>query len=504
MQLARSSGIILHPTSFPGPYGIGSLGEYAFQFIDFLHQSKQSHWQVLPLGPTGYGNSPYQSFSSFAGNPLLIDPGKLVHDGFLTHEDLDPLIPFPGKRVDYREAIPFKMKILKQAFAHFCSHSSSKNKEAFEVFCRKHKDWLEEFSLFMALKSRHLKHRGGVWNRWPPDIVRRKPSALVYWRNILAEEIQEYKFQQFLFFTQWLDLKNYANERNIQIIGDIPIFVAYDSTDVWAHQDFFLLNKDGEPRVVAGVPPDYFSVTGQRWGNPIYNWAKLKASNYSWWIDRIRANLELVDIIRLDHFRGFDAYWEIPATEETAVKGRWVKGPRSPFFKTIQKALGRLPLIAEDLGVITPAVERLRDKFAFPGMKVLQFAFNGDSANPFLPHNFSPHCIVYTGTHDNDTTLSWYKSAGQEIQDQVCSYLAQDGHDIAWDLIRLAYASVADIAMIPMQDIMGLGSKARMNFPSKTHGNWQWRYTQDMLTEEISCRLQELVYLYNRFPSDRK
>ena len=352
----------------------------------------------------------------------------------------------------------------------------------------------------MALKSHHLEHEGGIWNTWPSELVSREPEALESRRRQLSDDIREEKFRQFLFYSQWLALKEYANKKKITILGDIPIFVAYDSADVWVHQELFLLDKKENPRFVAGVPPDYFSKTGQRWGNPLYNWPRLKGTGYAWWLDRIQITLKLVDIVRLDHFRGLESYWQIPAREETAIKGKWLKAPGRHFLKTVREKLGSLPFIAEDLGVITPEVERLRDEFDFPGMKVLQFAFNRRADNSFLPHNYSSNCVVYTGTHDNDTTLGWYASESEKVRDRVRRYLARDGHDIAWDLVRLAYSSVADMAIAPLQDLMKLGTEARMNFPGKTHGNWQWRYSDSMLTDEISGRLRELTKLYDRCP----
>ena len=500
MRFKRSGGVLLHPTSLPGPYGIGGLGASAFRFIDFLQQSSQTVWQVLPLGPTGYGDSPYQSFSSFAGNHLLIDPDLLVRDGFLKSGDLEPIPSFPEKRVDYRAVIAFKSRILERFFNRFTYRGSSGQRAAFKSFCEEHKDWLEDFALFMALKNHHLEHEGGIWNTWPSELVSREPEALESRRRQLSDDVREQKFRQFLFYSQWLALKEYANKKKITILGDIPIFVAYDSADVWVHQELFLLDKKENPRFVAGVPPDYFSKTGQRWGNPLYNWPRLKGTGYAWWLDRIQITLKLVDIVRLDHFRGLESYWQIPAREETAIKGKWLKAPGGHFLKTVREKLGSLPFIAEDLGVITPEVERLRDEFDFPGMKVLQFAFNRRADNSFLPHNYSSNCVVYTGTHDNDTTLGWYASESEKVRDRVRRYLARDGHDIAWDLVRLAYSSVADMAIAPLQDLMKLGTEARMNFPGKTHGNWQWRYSDSMLTDEISGRLRELTKLYDRCP----
>jgi 4-alpha-glucanotransferase len=499
----RCSGILLHPTSLPGRYGIGSLGREALAFVDFLEASEQCVWQVLPLGPTGYGDSPYQSFSSFAGNPLLIDLEELEREGFLAPEHLEGAPEFPEDHVDYGSVFSFKRDILKSAHLHWKQRGDPASRREFDAFCRREHSWLEDFSLFMALK-RTFEAKGltGAWSSWPAELIQRKVEALERWRQSVAEEIEQQKFQQFLFFRQWDTVKRYAGDRGIRIIGDLPIYVAYDSADAWSNQELFYFDDKGSPTVVAGVPPDYFSDTGQLWGNPIYNWKRHRETGYTWWIERIRGSLRLVDILRLDHFRGFEAYWEVPAGEPTAVRGRWVKGPGADFFSTLKKALKQvfktLPLIAEDLGVITPPVEKLRDRFGFPGMKVLQFAFDEDADNDYLPHNYQPNCVVYTGTHDNDTTLGWYRRERQAVQDQVRRYLGQDGHDIVWDLIRLAFSSTADTAVIPLQDAMKLDSTARMNVPSRGGGNWQWRYTEESITQEIIGRLRELSRLYGR------
>jgi 4-alpha-glucanotransferase len=504
----RRGGILLHPTSLPGPYGIGSLGREALAFVDFLEASEQCIWQVLPLGPTGYGDSPYQSFSSFAGNPLLIDLEELVREGFLSEEHLRDAPVFPEQQVDYGMVFTFKRKILKTAHLHWIRRGDSATLRAFDSFCKREHFWLEDFSIFMALKRTfEAEGQTGAWNSWPPELIRREPDALERWRQTVADEIEQQKFQQFLFFRQWETVKRYAADRGIRIIGDLPIYVAYDSADAWANQELFYFDEKGSPTVVAGVPPDYFSETGQLWGNPLYNWKRHKETGYAWWIKRIRGNLRLVDNMRLDHFRGFEAYWEVQAGELTAVKGRWVKGPGGDFFTALKQALkqdfGDPPLIAEDLGVITPPVEKLRDRFGFPGMKVLQFAFDENADNEYLPHNYRHNCVVYTGTHDNDTTLGWYRRESETVQDQVRRYLGRDGHDIVWDLIRLAFSSTADTAVIPLQDAMKLDSGARMNIPSRSGGNWQWRFTRDMITEEIIGRLGELSRLYGRCAQSR-
>ncbi len=506
MRFPRSGGVLLHPTSFPGRYGIGDLGDAAYRFIDFLRKAGQTLWQVLPLGPTGYGDSPYQSFSAFAGNPLLISPDLLVRRGYLQAADIADVPEFPVHRVDFWPVIQYKTGLLRLAQAQFKVGGAAQERAAFDAFCQDQAHWLDDFALFMALKTHHMTHQGGVWNTWPKAIAFRKPAAMKRWSSQLADQVAFHKFQQFLFFQQWLELKTYANDRGIRIIGDIPIFVAFDSADLWANRDLFFLRPDGSPSFVAGVPPDYFSETGQRWGNPLYRWERMAEGGYNWWVDRVRMVLTQVDIVRVDHFRGFEGYWEIPAEEPTAIAGRWVEGPGAALFHALQATLGDdLPIMAEDLGVITPEVVALRDQFDLPGMKVLQFAFGGECNSTFLPHNFdTTNCVVYTGTHDNETTVGWYQSASDEERDYVRRYLARDGHDIAWDLIRTAYSTIADTAVAPMQDLMKLGNEARMNYPSRASGNWQWRYTADALTDEIACRLRELSWLYGRLPAEEE
>lgn len=503
MSFNRSAGILLHPTSLPSRYGIGDLGSSAYQFVDFLVAGRLSLWQMLPLGPTGYGDSPYQSFSAFAGNPLLISPDRLVADGFLPAKAIEKVPDFPTGQVDFGPVIDYKRDLLRAAHDYFQENATPAQRDAYNRFCLNTSYWLDDYALFMALKEHHKDQDGGVWNTWPRPIAKRQVKAMKQWTRDLANDIESHKFQQFLFYKQWLELKSYANKQGIKIIGDIPIFVAYDSADVWSHPELFHLSKDGSPSVVAGVPPDYFSATGQRWGNPLYNWEKIAAENYDWWVKRIHMNLVQADIVRIDHFRGFEAYWEIPATEPTAVIGRWVKGPDAAFFEAIQAKLGELPIIAEDLGVITPEVEELRDRFAFPGMRILQFAFGGERNSSFLPYNYIKNTVVYTGTHDNETTLGWYLNATEDERDHVRRYTVSSGRDIVWDLIRLAYASVADIAVIPMQDVFVLGNEARMNFPGKEGGWWRWRYTREMFSARasgIALGLAELAYLYGRAP----
>ncbi|MDX1414463.1 MAG: 4-alpha-glucanotransferase [Candidatus Promineifilaceae bacterium] len=499
MRFPRSAGVLAHPTSFPGRYGIGDIGGAAYNFIDFLVKSRQSLWQILPLGPTGYGDSPYQSFSAFAGNPLLISPDKLVQDGYLSAAALEDVPRFPRDKVDFGWVIDYKGKLLKQAFDQFQHYGLGDQRVEFEAFCAEQASWLDDYALFMALKNFHVEHEGGVWNTWPEDIARHQPQAVAWWAEHLETEVKMQKFMQYLFFDQWLALKAYANERGIKVVGDIPIFVAFDSADVWANPDLFYLNEDGSPAVVAGVPPDYFSATGQRWGNPLYRWYEMSQNNYAWWTARLEMSFTQADIVRIDHFRGFDAYWEIPASEPTAVIGKWIKGPGQAFFEAMEQNLDELPLIAEDLGVITPEVVALRDRFDFPGMKILQFAFGGERNSGFLPHNFDSNCVVYTGTHDNETVCGWFGNASEDERRHVLSYMdVSSGDNIAWDLIRLAYASVADTAVSTLQDLMDLDNRARMNFPGKPSGNWQWRYEAPMLTDEIAQKLAALTELYGR------
>ncbi len=507
MSLPRASGILLHPTSLPGRYGSGDLGSEAYRFADLLSDMQQQLWQVLPLGPTGYGNSPYQCLSVFAGNPLLISPEKLLEDGLLEGSDLDDAPSFPDNSVDYDAVIRFKLPLLKKSFNRFVAESGSAQQEELDAFCRQNARWLDDYSLFMALKE----HRGlSAWNTWEEDIRARRPEALEHWHEQLAHQIRYHKYQQFQFYRQWCELKDYCNRLGIRIIGDMPIFVALDSAEVWSRPDLFRLDDHGNPTVVAGVPPDYFSETGQLWGNPIYRWDRMAHHGYAWWVERFRALHTLVDIVRVDHFRGFESYWEVPATDSTALNGRWVPGPGARLFHAVQQALGDLPVIAEDLGVITPEVDALRDELGLPGMRVLQFAFGGDAkADEYKPHSYPRNCVVYTGTHDNNTTVGWFRDVGAEDTTQTAEektreretalkYLGSDGREINWDFIRLALMSVADTAIIPMQDVMGLGSEARMNLPGTAHGNWRWRFTLDMPTDGARARLGELTVIYGR------
>ncbi len=494
-RFERSSGLLLHPTSLPGPYGIGDLGPAARRFAITLGRVGVRWWQVLPLGPTGYGDSPYQTFSAFAGNPYLISPDDLLSEGLLTVADLAYLPPFPAGKVDYGAVIPFKLGLLDRAYERFAARPDLRAE--MEDFRARHRAWLDDFALFMALKE---AHGGAPWTQWEEPLRRRDEKALKKARSSLADAVERHIFRQFLFFRQWRNLRERAHERGVRFIGDAPIFVAHDSADVWAHPELFDLDENGNPRVVAGVPPDYFSPTGQRWGNPLYRWEEHRRTGYAWWLSRLRLLLELVDAVRLDHFRGFAAYWEVPAEEETAEHGRWVPGPGEDFFSAVNDALQNPPLIAEDLGVITPDVEALRRKFGFPGMKVLVFAFGSGSDNPFLPHNYTdPNFAVYTATHDNDTVVGWWNErATPEERDYARRYLAVSGENIAWDLIRAAWRATAVLAIAPVQDVLSLGNEARMNYPGRLGGNWAWRMKAN-LPQNLADRLGEFNALYRRY-----
>lgn len=490
----RYAGILLHPTSLPGPYGIGDLGSEAYFWIDRLAQAEQKWWQILPLNPTGYGDSPYSSFSAFAGNPYLVNPDMLAQDGLIHQNELSPPA-FPVDRVDYGWVSDYKTQLFKKVWDNFQGGAAPSLRSEFESFQEAQKRWLDDYALFRALKDHQ---EGKPWYEWHRDLIDRKPSALAAKTQELRHEVGFHKFCQFLFSRQWKNLRNYAHGRGIGIIGDAPIFVSLDSCDVWANPHLFLLDENRKPTKVAGVPPDYFSATGQLWGNPLYDWPRMQKTGFAWWIDRIKTNLETVDIIRLDHFRGFEAYWAVPAGMDTAESGQWVKAPGAEFFTVLQKALNGLPIIAEDLGLITPEVNQLRRQFHLPGMRVLQFAFDGKPDNPYLPHNYDFNTVAYTGTHDNNTTRGWYEKAPDQEKDYVRRYLARDGGDISWDLIRAAWSSVADYAIAPLQDILNLGTEARMNFPGRGNGNWCWRFRREMLQESILDRLADLTNLYGR------
>jgi 4-alpha-glucanotransferase len=513
LNYERSSGVLLHPTSLPGRYGIGDLGAEAYHFVDFLHKANQKLWQVLPLSPTGYGDSPYASFSAFAGNPLLISPDILLQQGLLVEEDLKDIPDFPAAKVDFGGVIEWKMALLARSFEHFKQNSDAALKVGLTQFEMDNTEWLEDYALFMSVKA---AHGGIVWNEWEEDIALHRPEAVKAWREKLRDQIAFQKYLQYLFFRQWLDLKRYAHHHNLKIIGDIPIFVAYDSADVWAHPELFFLDEKGHATLVAGVPPDYFSVTGQYWGNPLYRWEALAETGYEWWIKRFSYTFKLVDILRIDHFRGFEAFWEIPANpEQTAVNGRWAKGPQAAVFQAVRAALGDLPIIAEDLGVITPGVEAIREEMGFPGMRVMQFAFGAfetDATDPYLPHNFDKITVVYTGTHDNDTTAGWYTTASENERKNVRHYFDLDDKpyipaaELAWKMVRAAWGSVAVMALAPLQDFLGLGSEARMNLPGSTGGgNWTWRFTASSLTEELAAHMSDITTLFARYipPRDK-
>ena len=494
MSFKRSSGILLHPTSFPGPYGVGDLGPQAYHFIDFLANSGCKLWQVLPLGPTGYGDSPYQCFSAFAGNPYLVSPEILIEQGLLTQADLADMPVWNPAQVDFGGLYHWKPGLLDKAYTRFESMPRGPIHAEFDAFRFDNASWLDDFALFMAIKDAN----GGIaWNQWPDPLRKRESVALADARQALLGNISRYMFYQFLFFRQWQALRDYVHGQGIQIIGDIPIFVAMDSADAWSHPDLFFLDEAGIPSVVAGVPPDYFSPTGQLWGNPLYDWARHKQTGFQWWIERIRATLSTVDIVRIDHFRGFAGYWEIPGGAATAEHGRWVPGPGADLFNAIRAALGELPIIAEDLGEITPDVVELRDAFGLPGMKILQFGFSGPD-NPFLPHLYTSNCVTYTGTHDNDTSLGWYRTAPAQERDYYHRYVSRDNADVPGDMIRAIWGSVAVFALAPLQDFLRLGTEARMNFPGKVGGFWTWRMDERSLSENLKNYIREINWVYQR------
>jgi 4-alpha-glucanotransferase len=491
----RSAGILLHPTSLPGPFGTGDLGPAAYAWVDTLARAGQKWWQVLPLGPTSFGDSPYQSLSAFAGNTNLLSPESLLHEGLLDNHDLSGA-HFPDDRIVFEPVIQFKDRLLTRAWQNFQAGRGSGLRGAFDAFSGQHQAaWLDDFTLFRALKD---ACGNKPWQDWPIELVRRDASVLASMRDKLRDDIGRHRFGQFLFFRQWKYLKDYANNKGIRFIGDVPIFVASDSADVWANTELFHLDHHRRPTAVAGVPPDYFSATGQLWGNPLYNWEHSHQSGHAWWIARLRATLELVDLVRIDHFRGFEAYWEIPAGSPTAQTGRWVKGPGFEFFQVLRKALGRLPLIAEDLGLVTPEVEALRDQVGLPGMRILQFAFSDTPKNLYLPHNFVRNTVVYTGTHDNDTTVGWYAAAPAKERDLLHKYAPNARNDVARELTRLAWSSVADYALAPLQDILRLGTEARMNLPGRSAGNWSWRMRGGQFTQEAVDWVAELTAVYGR------
>jgi 4-alpha-glucanotransferase len=496
MTLPRASGVLLHPTSLPGPNGSGDFGPAAYHFIDWLAGAGQSLWQILPLGGIGPGNSPYMSSSAFAGNLLLIDLAELQAQGWLKDKDTMPVDSFSEKSIDFAKVVPWRMQRLRTAATHFETSGSTEQHANFSEFTHAQAGWLNDYASFMTLADVYCQKD---WSDWPAPIAQRKPEAMAEVQTQYATQIFFWKFTQWCFFRQWQKLREYAHSRAIKIIGDAPIFIAYQSAEVWARPELFELNAAGKPEVIAGVPPDFFSASGQRWGNPLYRWNAHKAEHYTWWIERIRHTFSLVDIVRIDHFRGFADYWEIPAHEPTAVNGRWVKGPGAELFHAIEKALGDLPIIAEDLGIITEEVDALRRQFQLPGMRILHFAFGGDADNAYLPHNYESNTVVYTGTHDNDTTHGWWRQASQSEREHATRYLnIADEQEIHWELIRAAAASVADTAIHPMQDILGLGGECRMNLPGVGEGYWAWRFSWDQVTSEHAQRLKDVSETYRR------
>jgi len=494
----RASGILLHITSLPSPYGIGDMGPEAYRFADFLAKAKQDFWQILPLNPTEriYGNAPYYSIAAFASNPLLISPELLIQDNLLTTADCEPVPNGPQGRVDYEIVVPYKERLFTIAYKHF---AKTKDRDEYERFCSQNASWLEDFALFVALKGHFQGH---AWSEWPPEVRNRQPEALQSMKEDLHEGIEQEKFLQYLFFRQWFALKGYCDEKGVQIIGDIPIYVDYDSVDVWTHPEIFKLDADGQPEAVAGVPPDYFSATGQLWGNPVYRWDVLKERKFDWWIQRMGHTLNLFDVVRIDHFRGLVAYWEVPAGEETAINGQWVEAPVYDFFDALRAQFPSLPVIAEDLGVITPDVREVMQHFGLPGMKVLLFAFGEDNPkHPYLPHNYEKNAVVYTGTHDNNTVRGWFeKEAKPADKKRLVRYLGHktSAQAIPWELIRLAMESKANLALIPMQDILGLGEEARMNLPATGEGNWEWQLASGQLTPEVTEKLRAMTEKYGR------
>jgi 4-alpha-glucanotransferase len=507
MLFSRCSGILLHITSLPGGHGIGDLGASAHEFVEFLADAGQKIWQVLPLGPTGYGDSPYQLFSAFAVNPLLIDLQSLREQGLLSLQDLASASGLPEGHVEYGRVIETKQALLGKAAYAFLTDPARAEREAFTIFCQQNVGWLDDYALFMSCKSIYGE---AVWADWDAGIRSRGLSALSEWQERLASQIEMHKFAQFEFFRQWERLKAHCQHCGVRIMGDVPIYVAHDSADVWSHPELFRLDEQSRPAAVAGVPPDYFSATGQLWGNPLYRWDASEASGHRWWIDRFRASLRLFDLVRLDHFRGFEAYWEVEAGASTAQQGRWVKGPGAEFFRTIEAELKILPFVAENLGVITPEVEALRKEFGFPGMSLLQFAFGTDPQGPsFRPHNYSRELVAYTGGHDNDTTVGWWTSSGTGESTRTAedilkereftrAYLGFENEAVNWVFIRAVLASVAQVAIVPLQDVLGLGSEARMNLPGTVSGNWKWRFKSGDLTHDLSERLRTLTLLYDR------
>ncbi len=501
MTFDRSSGILLHPTSLPGPEGIGDLGPEAYRWIDFLAASGIQLWQILPLGPTGYGDSPYQCFSAFAGNPFLVSPILLLESGLLKPSDLRQRPEFPELSVDFGPVIQWKNHLLELAYNSFVKIKPRKIDEQFQSFCLDNAAWLEDYSLFMAIKE---SEGGHPWSDWPKPLKFRESSALNQVREELSALIEKVKFSQFLFDQQWQNLKNYAHEKSIRIVGDMPFVIALDSADTWANPHLFLMDAQLNPTMVAGVPPDYFSATGQLWGNPLYQWDAHAQQNYDWWTRRLSSVLSMVDLVRLDHFRGFAAAWHVPFGSENAIKGEWIESPGLDLFTKLKERFPELPIIAEDLGVITPDVESLRDGFNLPGMKILQFGFSSDPEDSFLPHHYPLNCFAYTGSHDNDTAQGWFDHASPKEQRFCLDYLGATENDVPHAMIREVWRSPARYTVAPMQDFLGLGTEARMNLPGSPSGNWSWRMSSKALTNELRDRIYKLNYLYSRLPETEK
>ncbi|NIR50837.1 4-alpha-glucanotransferase [candidate division KSB1 bacterium] len=494
----RGSGILLHITSLPSPYGIGDLGPGAKKFADFLYETRQSYWQILPVNPTDAisGHSPYDSLSAFAGNTLLISPELLLEDDFIRKEDLELLPELPNDRVDFDAVMQHKNKLFDRAFERF---RDSDNKYEYDKFCLQNSQWLDDFAAFVIFKQ-HFE--GKAWCDWPEEIRDRQPEAIQKLKDELSEPIERKKFLQFIFLKQWMSLKEYCNDLGIQIMGDLPYYQNYDSADVWTNPGLFKLDDQKQPTGVAGVPPDYFSETGQLWGHPVYNWERLKETDYGWWLQRMKRNLSLFDIVRIDHFRGFVSYWEVPAGDETAINGTWVEVPTRDFFETLLKRFPNLPIVAEDLGYITPDVREAIREFSFPGMRLLLFAFDASlPTNAYAPHNHVKNCVVYTGTHDNNTVRGWFDNeASEEDKRRLAKYLGREvsSGNVHWDFIRLAMMSVADLVLLPIQDVLGLGPEARMNRPATTEKNWQWRLLSEQITPEVTDKLREVTTIFGR------
>ncbi|MBI9071623.1 MAG: 4-alpha-glucanotransferase [Melioribacteraceae bacterium] len=500
MKFKRSAGTLLHPTSLPGKYGIGDLGHEAYNFINFLESAGQNLWQVFPLGPTGYGDSPYQCFSAFAGNPLLISPDLLAEEDLLSLADLNSAPRGNAHNIDYGAVINYKNDLLKKAFSNF----KAQGKKISEDFYNKNKYWLEDYSIFMAVKQHH---GGCLWTEWSEDIAFREEGAVAKWKEKLSNDVEFQLFLQDTFNKQWSNIKQYANSKGIEVVGDLPIFIAYDSSDLWANRSLFTVDKKGKLETVAGVPPDYFSPTGQLWGNPLYRWDVMEKDDFAWWKKRFTKMFELVDIVRIDHFRGFDAFWEIPGDALTAQTGKWIKAPGEKLFQSINEHLGNVPIIAEDLGIITKEVTALREKFNFPGMRIIQFAFGSEGEKRFLPHNFETNTVVYSGSHDNDTTRGFFdkeRESNSEVYQHAQKYLDYYGNDLCSEVIKAAYSSVADIVIIPMQDMLSLGSDARMNFPGKLGGNWGWRFTWEQVYEGLAFKYKTMSELFDRPPKEEE